>query len=145
LASGDLSAQPLSRNRWAGSRWLVPAPHANDETIGAGALIAMAGRQGRPAGVAFVTDGSGSHPHVDDRSRATLVALRRRKEERALRGRKGSQGQHEEANRRSARAPAAWAKIDTHQRTGGGSATGRPKPIFIFRAQMREIVIRMIG
>ncbi|MFC3695653.1 PIG-L deacetylase family protein [Chenggangzhangella methanolivorans] len=84
MTSG-VSAQPLSRSQWATARWLVLAPHADDETIGAGALIATAARRGRLAGVAFVTDGAGSHPHADGRSRAMLVALRRREAERAMR------------------------------------------------------------
>ncbi|WP_020181483.1 PIG-L family deacetylase [Methylopila sp. M107] len=80
-----LSARPLSLSPWAKARWLVLAPHADDETIGTGALIATTARQGRLAGVAFVTDGAGSHPHADDRSRAGLIARRRREAERALR------------------------------------------------------------
>ncbi|UAK26534.1 PIG-L family deacetylase [Sphingomonas nostoxanthinifaciens] len=38
------------------------APHPDDETLGAGALIAHAATAGRLGGVAFLTDGSGSHP-----------------------------------------------------------------------------------
>lgn len=74
---GRFSAQPLARSRWSAARWLVLAPHADDETIGAGALIAGAARRGALAGVVFVTDGAGSHRHQNDRSRRRLVALRR--------------------------------------------------------------------
>lgn len=80
-----LSAKQLAQGKWAKARWLVLAPHADDETIGAGALIATKAREGRLAGVAFVTDGAGSHPHIDGHSRAGLVARRRREAELALR------------------------------------------------------------
>ena len=55
-------AEPLGSSVWARSRWLVLAPHPDDETLGAGALIAEVARKGRLAGVAYLTDGSGSHP-----------------------------------------------------------------------------------
>jgi LmbE family N-acetylglucosaminyl deacetylase len=42
--------------------WLVIAPHQDDETLGAGGLIADLAAKGEPASVAFLTDGSGSHP-----------------------------------------------------------------------------------
>jgi len=56
---------------------LVIAPHADDETLGAGALIAQAAADGRLAGVAYLTDGTASHPHPTSGSRARLKALRR--------------------------------------------------------------------
>lgn len=83
--SRSLSAVRLDRTRWAAARWLVLAPHADDETIGAGALITHAARLGSLAGVVFVTDGAGSHPHLDAAARRRHVALRRREAERALR------------------------------------------------------------
>ena len=70
-------ASALSTTRWRDARWLVLAPHADDETLGAGALIAEAAAEGRLAGVAFLTDGTGSHPHESAASRARLRALRR--------------------------------------------------------------------
>lgn len=72
-----VGARPLSSSRWRRARWLVIAPHADDETLGAGALIAEAAEQGRLAGVVYLTDGTGSHPHADAASRARLKALRR--------------------------------------------------------------------
>lgn len=56
-----VSAATLDKSPWAKARWLVLAPHADDETIGAGALIREAHDDGRLAGVAFVTDGAASH------------------------------------------------------------------------------------
>ena len=40
---------------------LVLAPHPDDETLGAGGLIAALASAGREPAVAFLTDGSGSH------------------------------------------------------------------------------------
>lgn len=85
MVNGRRSALPLARSPWSRARWLVLAPHADDETIGAGALIADAARRGKLAGVAIVTDGAGSHAHADDESRRRLVAVRRREAASALR------------------------------------------------------------
>ena len=71
----------LRHSRLATARWMVLAPHPDDETLGAGALIATAAAQGRLAGVAFLTDGTGSHP---DRS-TELAKVRRREASLALR------------------------------------------------------------
>lgn len=57
-----VSAEPLDRSVWSRARWLVLAPHPDDETLGAGSLIAHAAAHGRLAAVAYLTDGTGSHP-----------------------------------------------------------------------------------
>nr|WP_321985880.1 PIG-L family deacetylase [uncultured Lichenicoccus sp.] len=44
-------------------RALILAPHADDETLGCGGLIATLCDQGRPPYVLVVTDGTGSHPN----------------------------------------------------------------------------------
>jgi LmbE family N-acetylglucosaminyl deacetylase len=65
LAGGGpavVKAEPLGLSVWSRSRWLVLAPHPDDETLGAGALIAEVAREGRLAGISYLTDGSGSHP-----------------------------------------------------------------------------------
>lgn len=67
----------LSARPWRDLRWLVLAPHPDDETLGAGALIAQTARTGHLAGVVYITDGSGSHPVSDGRSGA-MKAVRRR-------------------------------------------------------------------
>lgn len=54
-------AQPLRTSRYARARWLVLAPHADDETLGAGALVAEAAGAGRLAGIVYLTDGAASH------------------------------------------------------------------------------------
>lgn len=53
---------PLATRPWATMRWLVIAPHADDETLGTGALIAQTTAWGTLAGIAFLTDGCASHP-----------------------------------------------------------------------------------
>lgn len=53
--------RPLDQSRFANARWLILAPHADDETLGAGALLAEAAASGRLAGVIYLTDGAGSH------------------------------------------------------------------------------------
>lgn len=74
-------ATALGTPRWARMRWLVLAPHPDDETLGAGALIAQTARTGRLGGIVYLTDGSGSHPdeprvkHV--RRREARLAVRR--------------------------------------------------------------------
>ena len=75
----------LADRPWRNLRWLVLAPHPDDETLGAGALIAQASGAGRLAGVVYLTDGSGSHATqrgpwgrmVDVRRREAGSALRR--------------------------------------------------------------------
>lgn len=70
----------LSARPWRGLRWLILAPHPDDETLGAGALIAQAAGAGRLAGVVYLTDGSGSHAVqsrrlIQTRKREAAVAL----------------------------------------------------------------------
>lgn len=62
---------------WRSLRWLVLAPHADDETLGAGALIAQAAAARRFAGLVYLTDGSGSHAAAAGRAQR-LIATRRR-------------------------------------------------------------------
>lgn len=69
-----IPARLLSHSRWRNARWLVLAPHPDDETLGAGALIAETARDGRLAAIAYLTDGTGSHPA----GTAGLASVRRR-------------------------------------------------------------------
>ena len=76
-----VTAPPLLASRWRRARWLVLAPHPDDETLGAGALIAHAAAKGRLAAIAYLTDGTGSHPPGTLR----LAATRRAEARAALR------------------------------------------------------------
>lgn len=91
-AAASGRGRPLPKGR----RWLVLAPHPDDETLGAGALIAQAARERSLAGVVYLTDGGSSHP-VMGAAREALVALRRReacKAVRTLTGRTGMRPMH---------------------------------------------------
>ncbi len=57
-------------------RVLVVAAHADDETLGAGGLIAELAAAGRPAHVVVVTDGSASHPGSPTVAPGHLAVLR---------------------------------------------------------------------
>lgn len=79
----NAAVMPLSAKPWRNLRWLVLAPHPDDETLGAGALISQAARNGRLAGVVYLTDGSGSHP--SRKVGATpLISVRKREAANAL-------------------------------------------------------------
>ncbi|WP_313434723.1 PIG-L family deacetylase [Novosphingobium sp.] len=80
-----MKAEALAQSRWAQARWLVLAPHPDDETLGAGALITNCAANDRLGGIVFLTDGTGSHPEGTPR-----VAATRRKEARNAIGRLGA-------------------------------------------------------
>jgi len=63
---------------------LVVAPHADDETLGCGGLIAAQARAGRAVTVVFLTDSAGSHPGHPALSAASLALRRRGEAEAAL-------------------------------------------------------------
>ncbi len=83
--TGRLATLALERSPWRSARWLVVAPHADDETLGAGALIHQAAATQHLAGVVILTDGAGSHDHPDTASHARLVRTRRLEAGRAVR------------------------------------------------------------
>lgn len=85
MVDDRLRSRLLSRSRWRNARWLVIAPHADDETLGCGALIVEAAQEGRLAGVAFLTDSGGSHATETARDRKRLIALRQQEARSALR------------------------------------------------------------
>src|ERR1041384_6851583 len=85
MVTSPLSARAIGSTAMASARWLVLAPHADDETLGCGALIAHASSRGALAGVVILTDGVGSHPHDGPLSRARLISARRHEAARALR------------------------------------------------------------
>lgn len=61
----------------AGDRLLVVAAHPDDETLGAGGLIAMAARVGVPVTVLIATDGERSHPRSRTHTGRRLADIRR--------------------------------------------------------------------
>lgn len=69
----------LADRPWRNLRWLVLAPHPDDETLGAGALISQTATSGHFAALVYLTDGSGSHADS-----AGLAALRKREAAAAL-------------------------------------------------------------
>jgi len=76
-ASGFLNRVPTLD--LAGLRRLVViSAHPDDETLGAGALIATAGRRGVPVTVIVATAGEGSHPESPTHRPDQLGAVRRR-------------------------------------------------------------------
>lgn len=79
-----LVASPITARPWRSRRWLVLAPHPDDETLGAGALIAQTAATGRLAAIVYLTDGSGSHPVQDDGT-GRIIATREREAKLALR------------------------------------------------------------
>lgn len=69
--------RPLHRSRWAAARWLILAPHPDDEVIGAGALLSISARAGELGAVVFLTDGAASHGPRTGAERMALAAARR--------------------------------------------------------------------
>ncbi len=65
--------------------WLVIAPHPDDETLGAGGLIAALAAAGGEVTVAFLTDGSGSHVGAPGWSARRVAGVRAREAGAALR------------------------------------------------------------
>ncbi|WP_265522867.1 PIG-L family deacetylase [Oerskovia flava] len=59
------------------ARLVVLAAHPDDETLGAGGLVARLAGRGVPVTVVVATDGEGSHPHSATRSPDQLAAVRR--------------------------------------------------------------------
>jgi LmbE family N-acetylglucosaminyl deacetylase len=65
--------------------WLILAPHPDDETLGAGGLIAALTAAGAAVSVAILTDGSGSHAGAPGWSARKIAALRATEATAALR------------------------------------------------------------
>ena len=60
MSAGDMDVQPTGVKRYA-AKLIVVTPHPDDETFGAGGLIASWLRSGRKVTVISVTDGEASH------------------------------------------------------------------------------------
>lgn len=90
--SGRGRAYPITARPWRGLRWLIVAPHPDDETLGAGALIAYTIKSGSFAGLVYLTDGSGSHP-IHKGKAGLLIAARQHEAGQALRRLAGRRAQ----------------------------------------------------
>ncbi|WP_237478077.1 PIG-L deacetylase family protein [Lichenibacterium dinghuense] len=66
-----------------GAPFLVLSPHPDDETLGCGGLLALAGRAGIEGHVMILTDGAASHRNSPSHPPERLTALRRDEAERA--------------------------------------------------------------
>ncbi len=82
---GRLDDLPRLAAPGAGDRLLVVAAHPDDESLGAGGLIAMAAANGAEVCVLVVTDGEASHPHSRTHAPAELARIRRREVGAAIR------------------------------------------------------------
>lgn len=78
------TARLLTRGPGSRNRLLVLAPHPDDETLGAAALIHQAIAEGWYGTTVYLTDGGASHPASDPAARARLVRARRREARLAL-------------------------------------------------------------
>lgn len=66
-------------------RIVIVAPHPDDEVFGAGGLVQRALAEGIEVTILSVTDGEGSHPHLNAAQTCALVERRRRESGEALR------------------------------------------------------------
>ncbi len=76
-ADGRIAAANVLAVPGNGRRMVVVAAHPDDETLGAGGLIAMAARNGARIDVIVATDGEASHPASPTHNPAQLAARRR--------------------------------------------------------------------
>ena len=74
-----LIGAPALRKPARGAHLMVLAAHPDDETLGAGGLIAAAAQDGASVEVIFATDGEASHPDSPTHS-SNRLAVRRRAE-----------------------------------------------------------------
>src|SRR6202012_6001962 len=65
------------RDLTGGRPFIVLSPHPDDESLGAGGLIALARRHEQDVAVVLLTDGSMSHPNSRAYPRERLVTTRR--------------------------------------------------------------------
>ena len=91
---------------------LVLAPHADDESLGCGGLIAALCRAGNPPGVVVLTDGTGSHPNSREYPPARLAQVRQAEARDAVRLLGLPPDRIRFAGQRDTAAPAAGPEFD---------------------------------
>jgi LmbE family N-acetylglucosaminyl deacetylase/SAM-dependent methyltransferase len=74
---GDWRARAETLTLTGCARLIVLAAHPDDETLGAGGLIAAAAARGLPVTVIVATNGEASHPNSPTHTPADLAAIRR--------------------------------------------------------------------
>lgn len=79
------SIAPLAFGEDSFSRLVVVAAHPDDESLGAGGLVATAARSGVDIDLVVLTDGEHSHPHSPTTSVVELAELRRQEMAQAAR------------------------------------------------------------
>ncbi|GAB2470573.1 bifunctional PIG-L family deacetylase/class I SAM-dependent methyltransferase [Jatrophihabitans fulvus] len=79
-----IAALPVAPAPGRGDHLLVLAAHPDDETLGAGGMIAAAARRGAQVTVVVATHGEGSHPDSPTHTPQRLAAIRRRELREAL-------------------------------------------------------------
>ena len=73
-----VAGAPVSTADWSScQRLIVVAAHPDDETLGAGALLASAEQRGIPTTVVVATDGEASHPDSPSHTAEQLAEVRR--------------------------------------------------------------------
>ena len=72
--AGDLQVEALFDGRLP-ARFLLLAAHPDDETLGAGGLLARLARDGVRCDVVVLTDGEGSHPDSPTHTPARLAEV----------------------------------------------------------------------
>ncbi|MBB1091547.1 PIG-L family deacetylase [Rhodopseudomonas palustris] len=65
------------RDLTGGAPWVLLSPHPDDESLGAGGLIAAACDAGERVDVVLITDGGASHPQSQQYPRQRMIELRR--------------------------------------------------------------------
>lgn len=125
-------ARPMSlAEARAAGPWLVLAPHPDDEVLGAGSLLAVLSAAGERPHLAFLTDGSGSHPGSPGWS------------ERRLAGARHGEGVRAARSLGLARAPIwlGWADARPHRPASvGWRCTARRLGAYLRRYRVRRLV-----